>query len=291
MFRVLTTILLTVAVISAIDIREDPPVASRPARGDVTGRITPAGKVAEIYAVSRVTQKRYKPTRFDKKSGKFRFKNLPGDAIYDVGILTKDSERIEGIDLSWHEARLQRLAAVRRKQLKLPAEQGRQFTKKDADELIKYVKDLKDFCNVRRVLYIKSDGLRATMLAETMRVREFHAQRGDEVIWRMELWYFRYRYGGWERVGNVERLLERKRIQSSEWKAITLVYYPALSVYVDEKGGAEPVKFTIPKRLDLAQGRLAGTNPIQKTKPVIIGLAATTRPTTQTSRPVSTPRQ
>ncbi len=279
------TLLLTVAVVSAIDIREDPPVASRPASGDVTGRITPAGKIAEIYAVSRVTLKRYKPTRFDKKTGQFRFKNLPGDAIYDVGILTKDSERIEGIDLSWHEARLQRLAAIRRKQLKLPAEQGREFTQKDADELIKYVKDLKDFCNVRRVLYIKGTGLRATMLAETMRVREVHAQRGDEVIWRMELWYFRYRYGGWERVGNVERLLERRRIQSSEWKAITLVYYPALSAYVNEKGRAGPVKFTIPKRFDLARGRLAGTNPVQKTKPIIIGLTATTRPTTQATRP------
>ncbi|MCK4627040.1 MAG: hypothetical protein KAV00_17135, partial [Phycisphaerae bacterium] len=69
--------------------------------------------------------------------------------------------------------------------------------------------------------------------------------------------------------------------------AITLVYYPALSVHVSEKGGSEPVKFTIPKRLDLARGRLAGTNPIQKTKPTIIGLTATTRPTTQASRPVS----
>ncbi len=279
------TILLTVAVVSAIDIREDPPVASRPARGDVTGRIKPADKVEKLYAVSRVTGKKYKPSRFDKKTGDFRFRNLPGDATYDIGIVTKDSERIEGIDLSWHEARMLRLAAIRRKQLKLPAEQKREFTKKDADELIKYVKDLKDFCDVRRVLYIKGTGLRATMLAETMRVREFHAQRGDEVIWRMELWYFRYRYGGWERMGNVERLLERRRIQSSEWKAVTLVYYPALSVYVDEKGRSGPVKFTIPDRLDLARGRIAGTNPIQKTKPIIIGLAATTRPTTQATQP------
>ncbi len=279
------TIWLIGVSVSAVKIREDPPVASRPASGDVTGRITPSAKVAEIYAVSRATSKRYKPSRFDKKSGKFRFKNLPGDATYDVGIITADGRRIEGIDLSRHEARMLRLAAIRRKQLKLPAERKRKFTNEDADALLKYVKDLKDFCDVRRVLYIKGDGLRATMLVEVMRVKPFHAQRGDEVVWRMELWYFRYRYGGWERLGNVERVLQRRRIQAAEWKAITLVYYPGLSAYVDEKGKSRPVKFAIPERLDGTRGRLAGTNPVQETKPVIIGLTAITRPMTQPTQP------
>ena len=73
MIRALLTASLVLMVGSAAVIREDPPVASRPARGDVTGQIRPAEKIAEIYAVSSVTLKRYKPTRFDKKTGQFRF--------------------------------------------------------------------------------------------------------------------------------------------------------------------------------------------------------------------------
>ncbi len=285
MFRALTTILLVAVAVSAGKINEDPPVASRPVSGDVAGRISPPAEVGEIYAVSRAAGERYKPSRFDKKSGEFHFENLPGDATYDIGVVTTRGARIEGIDLFWHEARMLRLADIRREQLKLPAEQKREFIAEDADEMLKYVKDLKDFCDVRRALYINSDGLRATMLVEVMRTSPFHAQRGDEVIWRTELWYFQYCYGGWERVANVERVLERRRIQASEWKDITLVYYPALSVFVNEKGGSEPVNFTIPDRLDGARGRLAGTDPVQKTRPIIIGLTATTRPTTQASRP------
>ncbi|MDY7009895.1 MAG: hypothetical protein SVV80_03995 [Planctomycetota bacterium] len=291
MFRALTTILLFAVALSSVGIDEDPPVTSRPVSGDVAGLISPPAEVTEIYTVNRTTSRRYKPDRFDKNSGEFRFKNLPGDATYDISVVASDGRRIEGIDLSWHEARMLRLAAIRRKQLELPPEQKREFTVGDADALLKYVKDLKDFCDVRRALYIKASGLRATMLVEVMRTGEFHARRGDEIIWRMELWYFRYRYGGWERVSNVERVLERRRIPASEWKAITLVYYPGLSVYVNEKGGSMPVNFSIPRRLDGARGRLAETNPVQKTKPVIIGLPDKTRPATQPTRPASIPRQ
>lgn len=261
------------------DIREDAPLASRPASGDVTGRITPAGGVARLYAVCRATGKRYTPARFDAKSGRFLFKGLPGDATYDVGLETPEGARIEGIDLSWHEARLLRLAAIRREQLGLPAERKRDFTRADADELIRYVRDLKDFMDIRRPLYVRGDGLRATGLVEVMRTRDFHARKGDEVIWRTELWYFRYRYGGWERVAKVDRVLERRRVPADEWKAITLVYYPALSVGVDEKGRSKPVEFEIPRVLDPARGRIGGTTPAQTTKPIILG--AGKRPTTR----------
>ena len=268
-----------IAVAAGLEVREDAPVASKPAAGDVSGRIAPAGDVTRIEAVSRVTGKRYKPARFDRKTGRFAFAKLPGDATYDIAVVTKAGQRIEGIDLSWHDARMLRLAAIRRKQLALPAERTRKFTRADARELLRYVRDLKDFMNVRRALYVKGDGLRAAMLVEVMRTRDFHARKGDEVIWRTELWYFRYRYGGWERVGNVERALERKRIPAGEWAKITLVYYPQLSVYVDAKGKSKPVDFKIPAQLDPARGRIAGTKAAQKTKAIILGVAR--RPTSR----------
>lgn len=253
-------------------VREDPPVASRPKAGDVRGRIGPAGRIGSLGAVCRATGKRYTPASFDAATGRFAFKALPGDATYDLTVVTKAGERIEGIDLSWHEARLLRLAAIRRRQLKLPPEPKHTFSRADANELIAYVRKLKDFANVRRALYVRGEGPRAAMLVEVMRTRAFYAQRGAEIIWRTELWYFRWRYGGWERQANVERVLERHRIPRDRWRGITLVYYPQLSAHVDEHGKSWAIEFDIPKALDPARGRIAGTEPAQKTKPVILGL-------------------
>ena len=270
-------ILLAGCVLAAgDDIREDPPVATRPVAGDVTGRIAPAAKVRQLSAVSRATGKRYRPARFDAKTGEFLFKSLPGDAACDLCIRTADGADIEGIDLTWHEARMLRLAAIRRKQLGIKPEPPHRFGRADLAELEAYVRDLKDFADVRRPLYIHGFGRRATMLVEVMRTRAFHARRGDEVIWRTELWYFRYHYGGWERVPNVERVLERRRIPADQWRRITKVYYPELTARVDEKGRSKPVTFEIPKALDPARGRLAGTEPVQKTKPIVIGIPKAT---------------
>ncbi|KPK80732.1 MAG: hypothetical protein AMJ81_11470 [Phycisphaerae bacterium SM23_33] len=268
------------AAAGVTQIREDAPVATQPQRGEVAGQITPAERIARIDAVCRATGERHRPASFDPKTGRFAFRKLAGDAAYDVCVVAKDGAHIEGIDLSWHEARMLRLAEIRRRQLGLPAEAQHEFSAGDAEELLKYVRDLKDFADVRRVLYLNGLGRRAAMLVEVMRTREFHAQRGGEIIWRTELWYFQYHYGGWERLGQVERVLERRRIPASEWQTITKVYYPQLSVYVGEKGVSQPLTFRIPDRLDPARGRIAGTEPGQKTEPIILGVKEEKAPAT-----------
>ena len=262
----------------AVDYPDDPPVATRPAAGDVTGRITPAAKVQRLHAVSRVTGKVYRPTRFDRTTGQLLFSDLPGDATYDLVVTLPDGGRVEGIDLGWYEARMLRLAELRRKQLELVPKRPRDFIDEDVQELLTYVKDLRDFADVRRALYVQGHGKRATVLVEVMRVRDFYAKKGDQLIWRTELWYFINRYGGWERVGNVERVLERRRIGKGVWEKITRVYYPELGVTLDEKGASKPVAFAIPAELDPARGRVAGTPPVQKTQPIIRGLKAETQP-------------
>ena len=79
-------------------------------------------------------------------------------------------------------------------------------------------------------------------------------------------------------------------LQADAWRKITLVYYPSLSAYVDQDGRSEPVAFEIPRRLDPARGRIAGTEPRPQTEPILIGVktddartqpAAATRPHTQ----------
>ncbi len=263
--------LLTALAAGKVELREDPPPVPAPKPGTVRGSITPAGKVRSIAAVSRHTLKEYRPASFDKDTGRFAFADLPGDAAYDLRVTTADGRTIEGIDLSWIEARMVRLAAARRKQLGLPPERARAFTEQDANAILKWVADWKDFMEIKRVLYLKGHGKRATVLVELLRTREFHAAKGA-LVWRVELWYFRDEFGGWDRLPNAERVLHRERIMPAKWRTIHVEYYPELSAYIDPRGQCDPVHFKLPAEPDLSRGRPAGTPPEVETKPHILGV-------------------
>ena len=233
--------------------------------------MTPAAKIASLAAVSRMTLKTYQPKRFDRKTGRFAFENMPGDASYDIRVTLTDGSIVEGIDLSWMEARMVRLAAARRKQLGVPAEPTQQFTMQDVDELLKWVVDWKDFMEQKRVLYVCGHGPRAVMLVELMRTREFYSAGGG-LVWRVELWYMKNEFGAWDRIANSERVLHRRRIMPAEWRKIGLQYYPALSARIDADGKSKPVHFKLPAKGDISRGRLRNTDPNVKTKPHVLGL-------------------
>jgi hypothetical protein len=259
------------AGLAYVELKEDPPPVAAPKPGDVAGTIEPAAKVAKLLAVSRNTLKTHTPQSFDRKTGRFRFSGLPGDADYDVRVVTTDGRTIEGIDLAWIEARMVRLAALRRKQLALPAEREHQFSIDDVNELLKWVEDWKDFMELKRVLYVQGHGPRATMLVELMRTRAFHAS-GGAIVWRMELWYMKNEFGGWDRLANAERVLHRRRIDPAAWRKIDLQYFPELSAHIDAAGKSKPLHFKLPAKSDLSRGRLPNTSPTVKTLPHIRGL-------------------
>ena len=259
------------AGLARVELKEDPPPVPAPKAGDVTGTIQPASKVARLEAVSRNTLKTYAPKSFDKKTGRFRFSRLPGDADYDVRIVTTDGRTLEGIDLSWIEARMVRLAAKRRKDLGLPAERSQAFSADDVKELLKWVEDWKDFMELKRVLYVRGHGPRATILVELLRTREFYSSAGS-IVWRMELWYMKNEFGGWDRLANSERVLHRRRIKPAEWRKIDLQYVPELSVHVGADGKSTPMSYKLPEKGDLSRGRLRNTDPKAKTKTHVAGL-------------------
>ena len=256
----------------AIKLTEDKPPVSAAKAGDVSGVITPPANVTGLKAVSRVTTKEYQPHSFDRKTGEFLFRNLPGDARYDICFRAPDGRQIEGIDLDFVGQRLLRLAAARRKQLGLPPERFLQFAPEDAKKLIEFIAAMKDFMEIRRVLYIKGSGIRATMLVELMRTRDFYSRKGSEVIWRVELWYFKNHFGGWDRLPNQERILHRLRTERQQWQKVNLEYFPQLSATVGPDGKGKKIVFKIPPKGDPSRGRLAGTAPEQKTPSNVLGL-------------------
>ena len=163
------------------------------------------------------------------------------------------------------------MAEARRKQLGLPPERQRKFTKDDAAFLLNWVDKWQDFLEQKRVLYLRGHGRRATALVELMRTREFYAS-GGEIVWRVELWYFEEQFGGWEPVPNSERTLHRLRLKPDAWRKISLQYFPELSVHVAADGASKPVSFTLPDKPDISRGRVPDTAPDVKTDPHVDGI-------------------
>ena len=274
-------ILIALACVAQVKLVDDPPVAAAPKAGRITGTITPGNDVTEVYAMNRYVTKRYKADGFDAKTGDFIFRDMPGDATYDIGVKLRDGRVIEGIDLSYFTigSRFTKLADLRRKQLELPAaeETPHEFSDDDVKEIRKYLKDFNnhDFMDLGRALYIKGHGGRATMLVELIRDpdRAFHEQQSGEIIWRVELWYFLWQHGGWERTANQERVLQRVRTQVREWQKISIEYLPAWSVAVDNDGKSQAVKLQIPAKIDPSTGRPPNNKPQMDTEPNILGLS------------------
>ena len=77
-------LILSGVCLAAVPLTEDPPVAPPPKPGAVTGRIVSDAPVDSVAAVSRATGKEYPPAQFDAKTGRFAFRELPGEAVYDI---------------------------------------------------------------------------------------------------------------------------------------------------------------------------------------------------------------
>ncbi len=273
---ILATALLAAACLGGIKLADDPPLQQTMA-GDITGVISPAGKVAEISAVHRSSVKKFKADSFDKTTGKFTFKGLPGDASYDICIKTTDGREIEGIDLNYVDAKMLRLAELRRKDLGLPENRTVDFDTEDAKSILQFMCDLidgkHDFMEQQRVLYVHGHGRRATVLVELMRTRDYYSQKGGELIWRVELWYFENQFGGWDKAPNQEIVLRRERTKMDKWAQISLEYYPGLSAYINPTGFCKAIEFKIPDKVDASRGRPANTKPEIKTQTHVLGLA------------------
>jgi len=286
---ILACLAVATVAMGQVKLQEDSPLRAAPKSGAIHGTISPADDVAEVYACNRNNLKTY-PGDFNKATGDFTVKDLAGDTTYDVGVKLKNGRVIEGIDLTELDARMLRLAAARRKALGRPPEEEHVFDQEDANALLKFAEDLKgnDFMDQGRVLYLAGHGRRATMLVELMRTRDFYDRKdtaqGAQIIWRIEMWYYDYEHGGWERVPNQERVLRRQRIPSGQWSKISLEFLPQWNVYIDPAGKCEAMTLKIPDKADPTTGRPAGTEPNLKTKPHILGMkAATETPTTEPS--------
>ncbi len=129
------------------------------------------------------------------------FSNLLPNIAYDVRIALADGTILQGVDLSWYGPE--------------PAKPNAgPLDEEDRKQIDEQVAGIKAFENKRRLLAIRGDHDRAVLLMELIRDTPFYGRKGDEVIWRIELWYFKNQHGGWERIGQQNKVLRRERFPS-----------------------------------------------------------------------------
>ena len=219
--------------------------------GVIIGRIEPSDMVQSIAAVDR-DSKQTVSGQIDRRNGAFRIAGLVVGTRYDL-ILETTLGRIEGVDMTVAPANSG--TATSRPATK-PS--SRAFSDSDRGAIEQLVAGPERFADEVRILLLNGVGDRAAALVEKLRTRRFHHGKPGEVIWRVELWYFAFWYGGWARQPHAERVLYRQRMPRSQLDATTWVFTDRLGGVVARRSDdARPLSFRIPDKLDPAKGRVA----------------------------------
>jgi len=219
--------------------------------GVILGRIEPSDVLQSIAAVDR-DSKQTVTGQIDRRHGAFRIAGLVVGTRYDL-LLETTLGRIEGVDMAVEPTDP---GAAASQPATKPA--SREFSDADRGAIERLVAGPERFADEVRILLLNGVGDRATALVEKLRTRRFHQSKPGEVIWRVELWYFAWWYGGWARQAHTQRVLYRQRMQRSELDATTWVFTDKLGGVVARRSDdVRPLSFRIPDKLDPAQGRVA----------------------------------
>jgi hypothetical protein len=154
-------------------------------------------------------------------------KLLPGTP-YDVTIELADGHVLRGVNMKWYNEE--------------PVDPRKEpLSDDDRNEIAELVKPDKDFMNKQEILHLAGDHNRATALVKLVRDRDFHSDKGGEIICRFELWYYRFEAGGWMKVAQTQKVLQRDRFGSSAayQKAVAPIrWVPELGGITLDKGAA-----------------------------------------------------
>jgi len=131
-----------------------------------------------------------------------RFTNLLLNVPYDVRIDLADGTVMQGVNLDWYDAEPARKNAA-------------PFDNDDLDQ-VKQILAVPAFANQQDILMMNATHDRAAFLIRFLRTSAFHSDAGGEVIWRVEIWYFKNEHGGWAALSDVNKVLRRERYPSEK---------------------------------------------------------------------------
>jgi hypothetical protein len=136
------------------------------------------------------------------------FTNVPENTPLTIQLKLADGTTLQGVHLNWHSDEPARPEAG-------------ELTDDDREQIRAIVQDVRSFYNKSDILLLSGDHDRAVALVQLVRDSDFHAGRG-QVVWRVELYSFKFQYGGWEKVQQQNRIVRRERFSTiEEYKAAT----------------------------------------------------------------------
>jgi len=243
--------------------------------------VAPAEKAERARVVKRLPNTRKKINRQwmnaepTGEKGHFLVEDLP-EGVYDICIETKQ-HRVEGVDLHvgagpgepafhwWLPG--ERLtaenfdpASVFEKGVVVSKAQKAQAIRKKfrLDALRKCFDTIaraRKFENYARVIYASGTSEKARALVELRRDGGHYGERGDEVIWRSEVRAFVWAYGAWSPENRSTKVIERLRLQRTEYERLDRLYDPAIGGVSVKEGKTKTVEYGIPAILDDRMGK------------------------------------
>jgi hypothetical protein len=131
----------------------------------------------------------------------------------------KDGTKLVGVNMSWYA----------------PAKVGDGPISNEDRKEIEGLLTVPSFYNKVRLLELAGDNQHAVGLVELIRDTEFHAS-GTEIVWRVELWYFEFQNGGWAKVSQQNKIVDRQRFKGRE----VLEKYLSMTRWVPKLGRLVP---------------------------------------------------
>jgi hypothetical protein len=129
------------------------------------------------------------------------FERLLPDTAYDVRLTLADGTTLQGVDLNWYTE----------EETKPDAGPLRDEDRKEMLGIL----SIPDFYNKKDILIYQGDHSRAATLVQLVRDKDFYAG-GGQVIWRIEIYYFKNQHGGWEKLAQVNKILRRERFKTHD---------------------------------------------------------------------------
>ena len=257
-------------------------IAAAPAlAGQMEVVVSNPEKVKEVKVIQRlpndlmrINQKvvNAKPT---DENGHFIVEDLPA-GVYDICIGTED-HRIEGVNLNagastdepvFHWWLPGNRLTAERYDPNTAFEEGVEVTEEERTEAIRKkfrldallqcfetLAKIKRFENFFRVIYVSGTAQSAKALVELRRDGGHYGEQGDEVVWRSEVWTFTWANGAWVAQNRGATVIQRLRVQRSQFALFDTLYDPALGGIRIEADGKTTVQYTLPAVLDDKMGK------------------------------------
>jgi len=129
------------------------------------------------------------------------FDKLLPETTYDVRLTMADGTTVQGVNLAWYDEE------------EAKPDPG-ELNDEDRDEILK-ISSIDPFYNKHDILAVNGTHERAAVLVQLVRDKDFYAGSG-QVIWRVEIYYFKNQHGGWEKIGQQNKIIRRERFKTHD---------------------------------------------------------------------------